>query len=126
MSWVADENATTHRTIAMILKYPGSCREKPMSANNPAIRSSISSTKNFLVRNISRNGAQIGFSDQAIPMLPVTSAVSLSECPRLLNMLPTTQIAIANGIPSARYDVGTQRAGWGTFLPVLMDDLLTL
>src|SRR5437868_5627610 len=76
--------------------------------------SSVARTKNFLVRNMSRNAAQKGLSDHAMPMLPVTSAISVSECPRFLNIVPTTQIAIANGIPSDRYDVGTHRAGWRT------------
>src|ERR1051325_10735970 len=82
-----------------------------MATSSPAMRSSVSSTKNFFVRVMSRNAAQNGLSDQAMPMLPVTSAISVSECPTFLNIVPQTQIAIANGIPSDRYDVGTQNAG---------------
>ena len=54
--------------------------------------SSIARTKNFLVRNMSRNAAQNGLSDQAMPMLPVTRVISVSEWPRFLNIVPATQI----------------------------------
>src|SRR6185369_15339269 len=94
--------------------------------------SSVARTKNFLVRNMSRNAAQNGFSDHAMPMLPVTSAISVSECPRFLNIVPLTQMAIANGIPSERYAVGTQNAGClmglvaGALTLTLMPSFVTL
>ena len=50
--------------------------------------SSIASTKNFFVRYMSRNAAQKGLSDQAMPMLPVARVISVSECPRSLNIVP--------------------------------------
>jgi len=37
-----------------------------------------------------------------IPTLAVASVIWLSEWPRSLNMVPATQITMANGIPSAR------------------------
>ena len=68
-------------------------------------------TQNFFVRAMSRNGAQRGFSDQAMPMLAVPTVISASERPRSLNIVPATQITIAKGMPSARYAVRHPAAG---------------
>ena len=73
-----------------------------MLQRSPAISSSIVRTKNFLVRYISRKAAQNGFSDQAMPMLPVASVIWVSEWPRSLNKVPATQMTKAKGMPSAR------------------------
>jgi hypothetical protein len=51
---------------------------------------------------MSRKAAQNGLSDQAMPTLAVASVISVSEWPRSLNIVPATQITIANGMPSAR------------------------
>ena len=64
--------------------------------------SSVATTQNFLVSAMSSSGAQSGLSDQAMPMLAVPTVISASERPRSLNMVPATQITIANGMPSAR------------------------
>ena len=85
-----------------------------------AIRPSIASTKNFLVRYMSRNAAQNGLSDHAMPTLAVATVISPSEWPRSLNIVPATQITIANGMPSARYAVGTQASGRAMRFSALM------
>ena len=72
---------------------------------------SVASTQNFFVRSMSRNAAQNGLSDHAIPMLAVPTVISASDRPRSLNIVPATQITIAKGMPSARYAVGTQAPG---------------
>ena len=69
------------------------------------------STQNFLVRYMSRNDAQSGFSDQAMPTLPVASAISVSVWPRSLNIVPATQITSEKGMPMATYKLGTQAIG---------------
>ena len=51
---------------------------------------------------MSRKGAHSGLSDHTIPTLAVPSVISLSLCPRSLNIVPATQITIAKGMPSAR------------------------
>jgi hypothetical protein len=51
-------------------------------------------TQNFLVRYMSRKDAHSGFNDQAMPTLPVASAISVSETPRFLNIVPATQHTI--------------------------------
>ena len=60
------------------------------------------STKNFFVLAMSRNAAQNGLSDHAMPTLAVARVISPSLWPRSLNIVPATQITIANGMPSAR------------------------
>ncbi|MEI9952748.1 MAG: hypothetical protein WDO74_28135 [Pseudomonadota bacterium] len=68
-------------------------------------------TQNFLVRYMSRKEAHSGFSDQAMPTLPVANAISVSECPRSLNIVPATQITREKGMPMATYKLGTQVIG---------------
>ena len=80
-------------------------------ATTPAIAHSAVSTKNFLLFHMSSAAAHSGLSDQAMPMLAVASVISLSLWPRSLNRVPATQITSANGMPSAKYAVGTQAAG---------------
>jgi len=60
------------------------------------------STKKRLLRYMSRKAAHSGFNDQAMPMLAVASVIWPSLWPRSLNIVPATQMTIANGMPSAR------------------------
>ena len=56
---------------------------------------SMARTKNFFVLYMSRNAAQNGFSDHAMPMLAVATVIWPSVWPRSLNILPATQMTIA-------------------------------
>src|SRR5476649_1236526 len=85
-----------------------------MAHRSAAMTISIERTKNFFVRYMSRKAAQRGLSDHAIPMLAVASVIWLSECPRSLYMVPDTQITRAKGMPSERYELGTQLQGLRT------------
>ena len=80
----------------------GSFRDSAIAARRTLSSTSIESTKNRFVRYMSRKEAQKGLSDHAIPMLPVTRAISVSECPRFLSIVPATQMAMAKGIPIAK------------------------
>src|SRR6188768_661617 len=100
-SCVDDENASTHMMPMMIRKYCGIGSAAAIKPSKIAIKNSMLSTQNFLVRYMSRNDAHSGFKDHAIPTLPVASAISVSECPRSLNMEPATQITSEKGMPMA-------------------------
>src|SRR6478735_1126935 len=95
-----------------------------MPMSRPAIRISIARTKNFFVRYMSRKAAHSGFSDQAMPMLAVASVIWPSEWPRSLNIVPATQITRAKGMPSAKYEVGTQYQGLRTAGALTAGELL--
>src|SRR6478609_2162576 len=101
MSCVDDEKAKTHRIAMMILKYCGSGNAMAIKPSKIAIKNSMLSTQNFLVRYMSRKEAQNGFNDQAMPTLPVASAISVSVCPKSLNIVPATQITSEKGMPIA-------------------------
>src|SRR6185369_1815368 len=111
MSCVAEKNAITHKRAITVRKEPGSGSANAIATNRTDIANSVVSTKNFFVRYMSRNAAQSGFSDHAIPMLAVARVISPSEWPRSLNIVPATQMTIAKGIPSAKYDEGTHVPG---------------
>jgi hypothetical protein len=95
-------------------KESGSCSASATRTNRTDIANCIASTKKRFVLYMSRKAAQRGFSDQAMPMLAVASVISPSEWPRSLNIVPATQMTIANGMPSAKYELGTQVAGCAT------------
>jgi len=59
-------------------------------------------TNHFFVLNISRTAAQSGLSDHIKVKLPIKIVISVSECPRSLNIVADTHVTMIKGIPSAK------------------------
>ena len=77
MSWVEEAKETTQSRAMLTLKKPAAGMLMATAVSSTAISASMVSTKNFFVRYMSRNAAQTGFSDQAIPMLPSATVIWL-------------------------------------------------
>ena len=71
----------------------------------------VATTKNFFVLNISKNGLQRNLMVHGNMMTDVHSAIWLSSIPSPLNMSTHTMFSITNGIPIAKYALGTHRSG---------------
>ena len=111
MSCVEDANAATQNIAMLIWKKLGSGSVMAIAAKSPARRTSIDSTKNFFVRYMSRNAAQNGLSDHAIPMLPRAIVIWPSEYPSDLYIrVAVPPMTTLNGMPIARYSEGTHRS----------------
>ncbi len=76
----------------------------------------VATTKCFFVLNISSTGPQSGFSVQGNMTSVVKNAICASEIPMLLYMRVDTVAIATKGSPSAKYSVGTQRAGRMSFV----------
>ena len=107
--WIRVEDARSYgrggllpMAVFLTQNAPGLRTASAAAARNVAMAISVEITQNFFVCAMSSSGAHSGLSDQAIPMLAVPTVISASERPRSLNIVPATQITIANGIPSAR------------------------
>src|ERR1039458_6601856 len=113
ISWVEEAKAATQKSAMLTWKNPGTGSVIEIAAKISAKISSMVSTKNFFVRYMSRNAAQRGFSDQAMPMLPRATVIWPSPYPSDLYIReavpPTMRL---KGMPSARYRVGTQNKGF--------------
>ncbi len=62
----------------------------------------VATTKNFFVRNISRNGLQRNFMVQGHMMSDVQKAISAFGMSRFLNITAATMLSTTNGSPIAK------------------------
>ena len=70
--------------------------------NNTPLNNSVTSTKNFFVRNISRKGLHKNFSVQGIIIREVQNAICVSDTPRSLNINTETRLMAIKGSPIAK------------------------
>ena len=68
-------------------------------------------TKNFLVRKISKKGLHRNLIVHGHMIKDVQNAICASEMPRSLNRTAETMFRTTNGRPIAKYKLGTQRRG---------------
>ena len=94
-----------------IAKKSGNCNAKATRAKPAPVTICVSTTKNFFVLNISRNGLQRNFSVQGIMMSDVHRAICASPIPSPLNINTETMFSTTNGNPMAKYTVGTHDIG---------------
>ena len=86
-------------------------RENATTPNNRPLSNCVSTTKNFLVLYISRNGLHRNFNVHGIMIIDVQKAICVSEMPKSLNMNVDTRFMAINGMPIAKYAVGTHVMG---------------
>ena len=97
MSCVAPLKATTAKTPTVTAKKWGICSASAARPNNTPLRSCVVTTKNFLVRKISRNLIVHGHM-----ISDVQNAIRASEIPISLNMTAETMFSTTNGSPIAK------------------------
>ena len=79
MSCVDEAKAITQSRPMMTVKKFGRRSAMAIIASSAHMMNSIDSTQNFFVRYMSRNSAQSGLSDQAMPIPAVTGVITASE-----------------------------------------------
>ena len=72
-----------------------------MPKSNP-LNNWVTTTKNFLVRYISRNGLQRNFKVHGSMMTDVQKAICVSDIPKSLNINVDTRFTAMNGSPMAK------------------------
>ena len=114
MSCVAEANASTHSTPMTMLEVVGQLqRQRDQRRAAAAITNSMRQDEELLgLEHVEERRPERLRATTRCPTLAVASVISLSLWPRSLNIVPATQITIANGMPSATYAVGTQASGW--------------
>src|SRR5262245_61972626 len=102
MSCVADRKPVTqkHASVSGIQLGNGSASAIPPS--DTASASSIASTKNRFVRNISTTGAHSGLIVHGRYIAPVYKAMSGFDTPRFLYMIAATTVTAIIGAPIAK------------------------
>ena len=116
MSCVAPLIAINPSKAIEYVKYSLSGNDNAMRAKQMPVKNCVVSTKNFLVLYISRNGLQSGLSVHGKMIMEVQKAMSVSETPIFLNMIPDVALTAQNGNPIAKYNVGIQSIGWGSLV----------
>ena len=102
MSCVAPLKATTAKTPTVTAKKWGICSASAARPNNTPLRSCVVTTKNFLVRKISRKGLHRNSIVHGHMISDVQNAIRASEIPISLNMTAETMFSTTNGSPIAK------------------------
>ena len=80
----------------------GNCKDKATSPKKIPEQNCVSTTKNFLVLNISRNGLHNGLIVHGNIITEVQKAIWASEIPSPLNIKAVTMFNTTKGIPMAK------------------------
>ena len=101
--------------------------DKATSPNAIPDISWVTTTKNFLVLNSSRNGLHNGFNVHGRSISDVQNVISLSSTSSPLNISTITILSTTNGSPMAKYAVGIHIIGLLLlFFPLFINSFLSL
>ena len=102
MSCVAPLKAMTAKMAIVMAKNDGRWSASAPTPKSTPLASCVSTTKNFLLRKISRKGLQRNLMVQGHMMSEVQKAICASEISRSLNITAETMLSTTNGRPMAK------------------------
>src|SRR5262245_59741315 len=106
ISCVAETKPVIQKNASVSGIQLGSGNASATPPSDTVSASSIASTKNRFVRNISTTGAHSGLIVHGRYIAPVNNAMSGFDTPRFLYMIAATTVTVIIGAPIAKYSDG--------------------